>query len=69
MTHSLDGLKRQQAAQGYGLRGDIVAAEERMKTYLSKAEYFMQRQDAKSAKKYLDMAEPEIEKIEKFLGR
>ncbi len=69
VTHSLDGLKRQQAAQGYGLRGDIVAAEERMKTYLSKAEYFMQRQDAKSAKKYLDMAEPEIEKIEKFLGR
>ncbi len=68
VTHSLDGLKRQQAAQGYGLRGDIVAAEERMKTYISKAEYFMQRQDAKSAKKYLDMAEPEIEKLEKFLG-
>jgi hypothetical protein len=28
----------------------------------------MKHQDAKSAKKYLDLAEGELEKLEKFLG-
>lgn len=68
VTQSLDNLKRQQAASGYGLRGDIVAAEQRMNLDLSKARLYMQKQDAKSAKKYLDMAEAELQTIEKFLG-
>ena len=67
-SQSLDNLKRQQAASGYGLRGDIVSAEERMKADLNKAQYFMQKQDSKNAKKYLDMAEAELQTIEKFLG-
>ena len=68
VTQSLDNLKRQQAASGYGLRGDIVSAEARMKTDLAKAQAAMQNKDAKSAKKYLDMAEAELQTIEKFLG-
>lgn len=68
VTQSLDNLKRQQAASGYGLRGDIVAAEQRMNLDLSKARLYMQKQDAKNAKKYLDMAEAELQTIEKFLG-
>jgi eukaryotic-like serine/threonine-protein kinase len=68
VTQSLDTLKRQQAAAGYGLRGDIVSTEQRMKTDLSKAQSAMQKQDTKSAKKYLDMAEAELQTIEKFLG-
>jgi serine/threonine-protein kinase len=68
VTQSLDNLKRQQAASGYGLRGDIVSAEQRMKTNFSKAQYFMQKQDMKNAKKYLDMGEAEMQTIEKFLG-
>ena len=68
VTQSLDNLKRQQAASGYGLRGDIVAAEQRMNLDLSKARLYMQKQDAKNAKKYLDMAEGELQTIEKFLG-
>lgn len=67
-SQSLDGLKRQQAAAGYGLRADIVSAEQRMKADLAKAQTFMQKQDAKSAKKYLDMAEAELKTIETFLG-
>ncbi|HXJ04857.1 MAG TPA: serine/threonine-protein kinase [Candidatus Acidoferrum sp.] len=67
-TQSLDNLKRQQAASGYGLRSDIVSAEERMKADLNKAQYFMQKQDSKNAKKYLDMADAELQTIEKFLG-
>jgi eukaryotic-like serine/threonine-protein kinase len=65
---TLDTLQRQQAAAGYGLRGDIVSAQQRMKTDLSKAQYYMQKQDTKNAQKYLDMAEAELQTIEKFLG-
>jgi hypothetical protein len=67
-SQSLDNLKRQQAASGYGLRGDIVSAEQRMKTDLGKAQAAMQNKDTKNAKKYLDMAEAELQTIEKFLG-
>jgi len=69
VSQSLDGLQRQQAAAGYGLRGDIVSAQQRMNTDLSKAQSAMQKQDTKNAKKYLDMAEAELSTIEKFLGR
>ncbi len=68
VSQSLDNLKRQQAASGYGLRGDIVSTEQRMKTDLSKAQFAMQKQDTQGAKKYLDMAEAELQTIEKFLG-
>jgi serine/threonine-protein kinase len=66
---SLDGMQRQQNAQGFQLRGDIVAAQSRMRTYLTKAQAALQAHDLKNAKKYLDLAEPEAEKIERFLGR
>jgi serine/threonine protein kinase len=68
VSQSLDNLQRQQAASGYGLRGDIVSAQQRMKTDISKAQFAMQKQDTKNAKKYLDMAEAELQTIEKFLG-
>lgn len=67
-AQTLDTLKRQQAAAGYGLRGDIVSAQARMNTDLAKAQSARQNNDLKSAKKYLDMAEAELQTIEKFLG-
>jgi serine/threonine protein kinase len=66
---SLDNLRRQQAAQGLGLRGDIASTQERMETYLGKAQAAIRSEDARGSKKYMDLAEPEIEKLEKFLGR
>src|SRR5580692_8050811 len=69
VSQSLDNLQRQQAASGYGLRGDIVSAQQRLKTDLSKAQFAMQKQDTKAAKRYLDMAEAELQTLEKFLGR
>jgi Serine/threonine protein kinase len=69
ITASLDALSREQSAQGMHLRGDMVAAQARMRTYLGKAQSAIQAQDAKSARKYLDLAEPEVERLEKFLGR
>jgi eukaryotic-like serine/threonine-protein kinase len=67
-SQSIDTLKRDQASQGYGLRGDIVSSQERMNTYYTKAQAALRNQDPKSAKKYLDLAETELEKLEKFLG-
>jgi eukaryotic-like serine/threonine-protein kinase len=69
VSTSLDNIQRQQAAAGYGLRGDIVSAQQRMRTDLGKAQAAMQKQDTKAAKKYLDMAEAELTTIEKFLGK
>jgi len=36
---------------------------------LAKAQAALQAQDIRNARKYLELAEPEAEKIEKFLGR
>jgi eukaryotic-like serine/threonine-protein kinase len=66
---SLDTLQKQQEAQGLGLRGDIVASQQRMEAYLQKAQAAIQAQDTTVARKYLDLAAVEVEKIEKFLGR
>jgi len=69
VSASLDNLQKQQAAQGLGLRGDIVASQQRMQNYMSKAQAAIQTQDTASARKYLDLASVEVEKLEKFLGR
>jgi eukaryotic-like serine/threonine-protein kinase len=69
VSASLDTLKRQQSGQGYGLRGDVVGAEQRMQTYMSKAQAALQHQDGPAAKKYFEQADREITFLEKFLGR
>jgi serine/threonine protein kinase len=66
---SIDKLRNEQNAQGYNLRGDIAAAADRMETYMSKAQQALQSQDARNTKRYMDLAEPEVDKLEKFLGR
>jgi len=68
VSQSLDNLKNQQSAQGYGLRGDVVSAEQRMQAYMSKAQAALQRQDGPSAKKFFEQADREISFLEKFLG-
>ena len=68
VSQSLDNLKGQQSAQGYGLRGDVVSAEQRMQSYISKAQAALQRQDGPSAKKFFEQADREISFLEKFLG-
>ena len=66
---SLDTLKRQQQAAGYGLRGDMATAQNLMQTYLGRAQEALQNNDPATAQKYLDMAEVQTAKLEKFLGR
>jgi serine/threonine-protein kinase len=66
---SLDAMRSQMSAQGVGLRGDIVAAEDRMFTDISKGQAALQSQDTARAKTFFDQAETELSKIERFLGR
>jgi len=68
VSSSLDTLQREQASQGLNLRGDIAGSQERLRNYTAKAQAALQAHDLKSAQKYMDLAEPELEKIEKFLG-
>jgi hypothetical protein len=65
---SLDNLQREQNVQGIGLRGDMAASQERMNIFMAKAQESMRAGDAKSAKKYMELADGEIEKLEAFLG-
>ena len=69
VNESLDNLRRQQNAQGLGLRGDIASAQELMKTHIAKAQAALQSGDAANAKKYLDLAEGDVARLDKFLGR
>ncbi len=68
-SQSVDNLRRQQEASGYGLRGDIAAAEQRMQMDLAKGNAALKASDLVNAQKYFDMADAEITKVEKFLGR
>jgi serine/threonine protein kinase len=69
VNDSLDNLRRQQSAQGLSLRGDIASAQELMKTHMAKAQAALQNRDAAGAKKYLDLAEGDVARIDNFLGR
>ncbi len=66
---SLDTLQQQQARSGLNLRGDIVTSRQRMEAYLNEAEASLKSADPARAKRNMDAAEREIEKLEKFLGR
>lgn len=67
-ANSLDTLRQQQQADGYNLRGDIAAAQERMQVYLAKGTNALNAKDLVNAQKYFNLADAEIAKVEKFLG-
>ncbi|HXH68126.1 MAG TPA: protein kinase [Candidatus Limnocylindrales bacterium] len=67
-SRSVDTLRQQQQAAGYNLRADIASAADRMQMYLAKGDAAVKAKDMANAQKYLDLAEAEISKIEKFLG-
>lgn len=69
ISDGLDTMRRAQAAQGYGLRGDIATAEQLMKTDLARAQDALQQQDGAKAKEFLDKAEVQASIIERFQGR
>ena len=66
---SLQNLEQQQRTQGVGLRTDIAASWKRMEYLMDQAEAALKRQDPAAAKRNLDLAERETDKLETFLGR
>jgi serine/threonine-protein kinase len=67
-SQSVDTLRKQQVAAGYNLRADIASSQERMQVYLSKGDAALNAHDAANAQKYFDLADKELDKLEKFLG-
>ena len=67
-SDSLESMRRQLSSQGLNLRGDIASSQELMKSNLDKARQALQNQDARNARRYLNMAQAQVDKIEKFLG-
>jgi serine/threonine-protein kinase len=66
---SLQSLQRSQAASGMNLRGDMQSAASLMNTYLDGAEAALNAGDIAQAKSFLEKAEPQVQKLEKFLNR
>lgn len=65
----LANLQRQQAAAGYGLRGDMSEKQAAMRLNIAKAQEAVRSKDVDRAKKYAAVATANIEALEKFLGR
>jgi hypothetical protein len=68
VDNSLQRLEQQQAASGFGLRGDMAARQTSMKTNFSRASEAVQHGDVARAKKYMKLAEADVEVLERFLG-
>ncbi len=66
---SLSNLQRSQQAQGLGLRGDISATASRMEYQMDQAESAIKAGDPAAARRSLDAAERELDKLDNFLGR
>jgi eukaryotic-like serine/threonine-protein kinase len=66
---SLNNLRRQQEAAGYGLRGDMAAADNQLQSYLRAADQDLRSSNAVAATKDLARAEQELATLEKFLGK
>jgi hypothetical protein len=67
--NSLQTMQRSQAASGLNLRGDIVEAQSLAASFLDGAKSALEAGDAASARSFVEKAERQVEKIEKFLGR
>jgi serine/threonine-protein kinase len=69
LDDSVSQLRRQQEAQGLGLRNDMTTADNRMRSYIQAANQDMQASRVASANRNMDKAEEEILILDKFLGR
>jgi hypothetical protein len=66
---TLQTLQRSQAASGQNLRGDMQEAASLMNSYMEGSNAALNAGDAAQAKSFMDKAERQVEKLEKFLNR
>jgi serine/threonine protein kinase len=65
----VQSIRNQQQSQGLDIRGDIIAAMNRMDNDLREAQVALNQNDLETANQYLDRADKETAKVESFLGR
>jgi eukaryotic-like serine/threonine-protein kinase len=65
----IEPLRRQQQAQGFDLRGDMVGALNRMNNALREADRALNEGDLAVARESMDHANAEMQRLESFLGR
>ena len=69
VTRSMQRMEEQQNRAGLGMRPDMAAAKDSMTYLLQEAGNALMNGDGETAKRNLDLAERQIEKLEQFLGR
>jgi eukaryotic-like serine/threonine-protein kinase len=65
---ALDKLEREQSSMGLSLRGDMAGARQLMETRMVQAEAAIEAGNIEAAKQYLDQAESQLSKLERFLN-
>jgi len=65
----VDQIRSQQQAQGFDIRGDILAAMNRLHRQLDMSRQALAQNDLESANDFMKRADADTERLEKFLGR
>ena len=65
----VEQIRTQQREQGLDIRGDILAAMNRLHHQLDQARQALAQKDLDTANEYMNRADSDTEKLEKFLGR
>ena len=65
----VEQIRSQQRAQGLDIRGDILAAMNRLHHQLDEAHQALGQKDLETANEYMNRADADTERLEKFLGR
>lgn len=65
----VDQIRSQQQAQGLDIRGDILAAMNRLHHQLDMTRQALAQKDLETANDFMNRADADTERLEKFLGR
>ena len=66
---SFEAMEEQQRRAGLGMRRDMAAAAVRLRFLLEQSSANLATGNAAGAKRNLDLAERQLEQLERFLGR
>ena len=65
----VEQIRSQQSSQGLDLRGDILTAINRLNHQLDESRKALGERDLDTANEYMNRADAETSRLEKFLGR
>jgi hypothetical protein len=69
IDESLNRLRSSQAASGWGLRTDVSERQKNLQRNRLRIRDAIRRQDAASARKFMELAWQDIKSLHQFLGR